>query len=834
EEVFIVFRKTRRALVHIASDGQLDFGKRYVEGRQIRMVEVGKKILVYVMEKEGWRGKDGPVPDHFVIGKGWETPKPLPGNTVSGVNRARRMEQAIRLSDGRLLANTKRGLFAQLTPDGPMECLDKTRDVTYMFQDSDDWVWEARFNHGIKVYAPEDLVNPRFHWMKDKSVAGFVEDFEGGIWIAMGDEGLYYVARKTLMTQPHTDQKVLRVDRDADGNRVELRKGHQVWYWKAGSPRPRNLSEELGVLIPRIIPPVDRSFFGLLSNKGVYTVDTKTGEPHYICNAFVTATCRGERITDSLLYLRSGEKILYVGKKGVKKVLNTKVAFYEATAASDSVWYLFNFAGLYKYDHGEVTKIFPEEGHLEVRHAVFEGDTLLAGTQGAGLLVVTPDTMYTLNQDDGLQSDFISHIQQMKNGTVLLSTDRGMCRLEWPFTPHSAISIGANDGLNDPDLAGVLEFKDSLKLVSSTASYFIASSDLRPSMPSATAPELFVHLGDSLLPETAASLSYDQNTLRFAFKSIAFQHPVRYRYRMVGQDEAWIETDRTDAYLSGLAPGAYRFEVQARYAHESWPATSVARAFSIRPAFWQTWWFLALLVAGVVLAVLVSFRYILARVRRRAALRQQMLALKSEALRSQMNPHFTYNALNSIQSFITGNDKTRAANFLSDFAAMMRDMLEHSREDFISIEEEKILLERYLKLEQLRFPNRFDFTIDIDPELDEELDEIPAMLVQPLVENAILHGVQKSEGYTQVRIYFDKLEEGMLRCRVWNDGPELETANGSREHRSLGLKILAERLENLSASGMGQGEFVLLPGRNVSEGQSGVCAQLTLPYKNGI
>ncbi|MCB0530536.1 MAG: histidine kinase, partial [Saprospiraceae bacterium] len=144
--------------------------------------------------------------------------------------------------------------------------------------------------------------------------------------------------------------------------------------------------------------------------------------------------------------------------------------------------------------------------------------------------------------------------------------------------------------------------------------------------------------------------------------------------------------------------------------------------------------FLCLLLLGAT----ISLYFIVKNVRRRRQA-NQLLLLKS--LRTQMNPHFIFNALNSVNNFISRNDERAANKFLSNFARLMRMVLDHSQKDFISFEEEVDLLELYLELEHFRFRDKFDYTFEKSPDIDYAAIDLPPMLLQPFVENAIWHGL---------------------------------------------------------------------------------------------
>ncbi len=201
-----------------------------------------------------------------------------------------------------------------------------------------------------------------------------------------------------------------------------------------------------------------------------------------------------------------------------------------------------------------------------------------------------------------------------------------------------------------------------------------------------------------------------------------------------------------------------------------------------------------LLLIILVIAVATYFIYRSAQASKRA---NQMLALKS--LRSQMNPHFIFNALNSVNHFIAQQDERTANKFLSEFSQLMRLVLENSQEDFIPLYKEQEILALYLKLEHYRFRDKFDYAISIDENIGTETVEVPPMLIQPYIENAVWHGLRYKETKGKLLLNISS-ENGFLVVEITDDGigrkksAELKTAN-QRKHNSTGLKNIQERLQ---------------------------------------
>ena len=189
-------------------------------------------------------------------------------------------------------------------------------------------------------------------------------------------------------------------------------------------------------------------------------------------------------------------------------------------------------------------------------------------------------------------------------------------------------------------------------------------------------------------------------------------------------------------------------------------------------------------------------------------LRGQAVELRLKAMRAQMNPHFLFNALNGIQNFIHQEDGDKASRYLAKFAGLVRQSLNLSNTELITLEDEVAFIQDYLFINQkLRFDGRLHFEVRVDDEIDEDRVMIPPMMVQPFVENAIEHGFTKRQSGTIV-ITFDLLDNDVIRCAIQDDGIGREEAiriqavNPMRsQHQSLGIGITRERLDLLNRSG---------------------------------
>ena len=216
----------------------------------------------------------------------------------------------------------------------------------------------------------------------------------------------------------------------------------------------------------------------------------------------------------------------------------------------------------------------------------------------------------------------------------------------------------------------------------------------------------------------------------------------------------------------------------------------------------QTRLILCIAFVVVMFCLVFFFFYKTTRENIEMGLRQRMLETERALLRTQMNPHFIFNALNSVQSFITSNNQLEAVRFLSKFAKLMRMILDHSMQQFVPLGNELASLGLYIDLEKARFNNRFNYRIDVDSNVDEELLSVPPMLIQPFVENAILHGLMhKSEGGLIV-IRISNNGNKTLTCQITDNGvgrkAAAEIERGEKAHRSVGMQLTRERLQDLN------------------------------------
>lgn len=316
------------------------------------------------------------------------------------------------------------------------------------------------------------------------------------------------------------------------------------------------------------------------------------------------------------------------------------------------------------------------------------------------------------------------------------------------------------------------------------------------------------------LPPEGVRLKYYNNNLSFFWDvtNITGNEKTFFRSRVLGLNDSWSPFDNTrQAIFPNIPPGRYVLEIEAQLSFDEASRGKTEFEFRIMPPWWQTWWFYT--ISGLILltafwvVLIIRVRKIRKEEVRKLTQEREINELRIKALQAQMNPHFTFNALNSIQYFLANADQENAFRFIGYFAKLIRQTLEFAARSSVSIKEEASFLENYIRLEQMRFEDKFTFKIEIcPPDLDSHRYQIPPMLLQPYVENAILHGLLHKEIPGMLNIRFEPYGDDILGCSVEDDGIGREKSaeinrGRHKSHKSMGLDITKRRIGLLNQPG---------------------------------
>ncbi len=312
------------------------------------------------------------------------------------------------------------------------------------------------------------------------------------------------------------------------------------------------------------------------------------------------------------------------------------------------------------------------------------------------------------------------------------------------------------------------------------------------------------------------ALKYNQNNLTFDFTVPDYRAPesIKFYTMLENHDDVWrpVKGEKSSFYFN-VRPGNYVYRLKAFNSD----GVKMEKSINIRinPPWWQTWTFR---ISAIVLVISAFYAIVRWRVQQRfrqqlersekerqvAELKQKGVELEMQALRAQMNPHFIFNSLNSINRFILQNNKAQASEYLTKFSKLVRMILHNSQASLITLESELESLELYLNLEGLRFNYHFDYKISVPRELDISSLKVPPLILQPFVENAIWHGLMHKEEKGQLDINVSG-EDNYLYFKITDNGigrkkAEALSSKSATKHKSMGLRITTNRIAILNNS----------------------------------
>lgn len=652
--------------------------------------------------------------------------------------------------------------------------------------------------------------------LKNKNVSGSFEDKQGGIWACSQTDGLYFIPNRTALSFPRSPKEASR--------RVTslFTSGDTAYYMTYGGALFMVSGKELP-LQKRLIEPGQYNMRNMkaLNAKEIllfaggrnmnYNIATgKVGSisPLELCergtllskwqvsarrNELIRKNCEGsvQRETvlydhwkygpvlsgvyaeegrmwlatrNDLIYFDAGtQKLTEVAKKGGLRNFSVK---YMLQLGKDSVMVASN-QGVFLIVHDQIKKritvmeglssnkvltLFPLDGELWV--GTSRGIDRIKNYQTAAEPVITSVTGVT-----GISKCPVTHFGCMGN-YLLAGTDEGIYLFDRKqiFTKHIRVKPLVTE-LNINDQKRITDFAEPVEL------------------------------------------SYDENSLNIGFNALNYRNSLynKYRYRLKSGDETdWSETSQNHIIFPLLSPGTYDFELQVMNPDGSWSESAENVAIHISKPFWQTWWFITLLLlaAGAGAYVVLLFR--VRQMQKVGDLTGKLSEAKMQALGMQLNPHFVFNALNSVSFHMAKNDAKSTLKILGKFAKLMRMVFRNSQHAIIPLEDELKALNLYIELETIRLGKEFTCNINIES-INVAECKIPALLLQPFVENAIWHGIGPLKTEGKLELIFLRIGD-TLQIEIIDNGVGrrnaalLKTKEDKHRHS---LDIIKERLSLL-------------------------------------
>lgn len=655
-------------------------------------------------------------------------------------------------------------------------------DINIIFKDREKNIWLGTGGKGLLKFSGELFTHfNKKSGLPSELIISSLEDNQGNYWLSSFDKGVFKFNKEpksTIENIPYLSSTVWSSAKNKEllifgsvfGLHVYNKESWKSYYSEDGLPANK--------------------ITGLYTGEnGVVYVGTADGIVKYFDNKLDNKSLGNNAIINARDFVEKDDTLFIAAQKGIYSLKDNKsaiVAKFEGgvnSLALDNkkrIW-AGTENGLFYYQNGKVIAFDLEQsgGTDYINFIQQHKEQLFVGTNNGLFLIKTNDLSveyYGINAglvdlETNLNSAFIDSKENLWFGTVA-----GLMKMDLSITPPDKSKIYPKIHL--ASLAVNFEEKD------------ITTKELNQ-----------------------LKLTHKQNNISFEFDGVYLTNPnsIRYTYKLEGLSSEWSPLLSNNTFsFNNLSPGEYKLMIKAvRNEKDFNSAIPFVASFEITPPFYQTWWFYTLLFLLIVGSFIMIDQLRISTIKRKnyqlnLEVKNKLAQLEQQSLNASMNRHFIFNSLNSIQYYINASDKKAANKYLTRFARLIRKNLDssHAKNGMVSLSDEIDRLKLYMDLETMRFKNKFDYEINIDKNVEIELLKVPAMFLQPFVENSIIHGLlplkdRKGKVTVTVSDHFDHIRIEILDNGIGIENSLNTKSDGAGDHESQGVLITLGRIELL-------------------------------------
>lgn len=701
----------------------------------------------------------------------------------SGVYRILTLENEdiIHLSsiEGKLFIGTRTGFYIKSKSDVKKYFISDA--VSYIDKDSQGNFWITTLNDGIKFVPNFNISHYKFDLDKIK-VNALKKDKRNVLWIGTGD-GLYTLNSKNS------------IKKITDNNYINKIRHYENSIYAVGQKK-----------------------ISIIDNTSMKTLNFGANDFYFDAKKYLFSSSVVFKFSPTNLF-----DFPQIRQKNTvnSRVLNKYKIFKKRTNVIKKFEYgsvLFGTSlGLYCYSKDSIYQVNPLSDELnstilDIYYNKNSKDLIIA-TNSKGVSILKNDSIINhFTKKQGLSSNTCYAIKPFKND-FLIATNKGLDRLVFKNNAYVVESLYRLLGVKNEKVNDVEVVEDTIYIATDKGMFSFILDDI---ISNETKPKMIIEkvLVNGLESVNLKKLSNKENNLSVAFIGLSYKDYGNLDYEFKLNDEKkWTKTTSRQIQFKNLPHGTYNLEIRTLDNSNNYSSIKTV-SFKILPPFWKTLPFIIVTALFFCLFVYTLFKHRLKKQKQKFELERIAFQVKQEkielekltvqleqkALRMQMNPHFIFNALNTIKGYYSGGNIDEANSYISRFSKLLRLILEND-EHLVSLEKEVEMLELYIKLIQLRYQNSFDYAISVSSNIRVSDIGIPPLLLQPMVENAIIHGIAPSDKKGSIKIHF-ALDKSKLICTVIDNGIGIDKTSLEQKthHKSKALHITKERIQLINDS----------------------------------
>lgn len=667
-------------------------------------------------------------------------------------------------------------------------------------------VWIGQYQGGVTLVTRDNDKLYYKNFFEQYSITSIVEDHEGNYWFSTLEAGVFFVPGINFMAL-HLDQS----GSNAVATKALSLLVHANELYVGSDKSKAYTIDTSGSITTKEYHDMQSRIEDLVFINGHVATSGYYGNVNFSCKCYSAPL--------SLEVLPGKNRIATGAHQGFSIIENDKTVYcsYSDGFVLRTPVIRFNAnqglllgtnEGLYVYKDSVIRYFFSDSLLHDIRVTDLKITTsgwIVIATRGKGLVLTNGTDRIQLTESDGMISNLLECVYPQNDSSFWIGSYSGLSHLTYnPAGSRKPLFINytKKDGLSSNEINDVDYFNGEIWLATNNGLCHFKPKEVAKRVKSF--PIYMTALTINGQPRNATDLQHlkhDENNIVFEMTGLDYKAlgEITYSYVVQGKNNFKGTSRLRRISFFAMEPGDYKVRITAKSAIGDTSAAPYVISFTIPKHYTQTTWF-AGLMAGAVLCIILLIVYLYYQNRQiKAETRLQVMEAEQAALRSQMNPHFIFNVLNSIQSFLGENDRKQAQNFLGKFSQLIRRILENSKHTFITLEEEIRSLRLYLQLEQMRFEDKVSYTFDIAPEIDQTAVKVPPMMIQPIIENAILHGITPSGRNGVIEVKF-AVVNGMLVCTIRDNGVGLSAKKEEKNkfHESTAVNNLRKRIELLN------------------------------------
>ena len=719
------------------------------------------------------------------------------------------LQGILKLQDGRYLVHSRNNLqIIDLLKE--YVNIHFSKEIYWSLPSGNHYVWVSFTNGGVACYDLEKdpmMLRP-VNFMEDYIINDAFNDIDGNIWFSTKNDGIFFMSKAyftSYMTSPFKDKSSNITAISGNKNSVFIGYDNgEGGIYKRGGIRHFTFNKGQKLEARAIFANENFAIYGLSWDSYILNMRTNKLEKAKRIGLNVVKNIV-PYTSESILLCTSARLASYNFVRDEMTDILTEKCYSALPYDNDSL-FIGTFRDLYKYNTRTKKKSLFLKNYYFTDLKKVDDHKYVGATNGNGLILFdNHKVLKKITTEDGLANNQVKRLTIENKNTWWVATNSGLCRVHQEKNNISINTFTRNDGLPSDRVSGCFIRNDTVYVGTAKGLAVLPMKELinqNPQIPKNVIINSVI-IGQqeyySISNQITAAYPNNDVILNLSFLDYASQGKVGYIYKIEGLNTTWQTSFSSKIILNSLPPGKYIFKVYGLAYNNKKSERYTELAFEILPAFWQTWWFRTLLIIASVIAIfLISVYLIQKRKNKKIAslfYDKKIAELELQAIKAQMNPHFIYNCLNSIQFLLYKNDLRETKNYLSAFTKVIRKTLLYSENTFIPIREEIEYLNLYLGMEKLRFSDSFEYEVKITDTVNQSW-KIPSLLIQPFVENALKHGIgsiSKRKGI--IKVQFETLGDELV-ITVFDNGKGFKDRKKLTEKEgSFGIKLSQKRIE---------------------------------------